>query len=84
MRLCVGVLVWRYGAGTEGDTVYTVAIKNDEGQTQGQLIADGKIFSTGSRGFYGQGKIVLDGKRYQVAVTLVEIGSKPQAGAGSK
>lgn len=36
-----------------------------------------KVFSTGSRGYYTNGKIVIDGKRYQAMVTLVEIGSKP-------
>ena len=43
----------------------------------GYLAAIPKIFKTGSRGFYGHGKIVdLKGKRYQVNVQLVEIGSK--------
>lgn len=37
---------------------------------------DQKAFSTGSKGFYGQGKIDAAGKRYQAQVTAVLIGSK--------
>lgn len=37
-----------------------------------------KEFKTGSRGFHAQGKVELDGKRYQANFLLVEIGSKPQ------
>ena len=45
------------------------------GQT---LVADARQFKTGSRGFYGSGKVTLtNGKRYQVSVNVVEIGSKP-------
>ncbi len=43
------------------------------------IVANPKDFKTGSRGFHGQGKIELDGKRYQVQVQLVEIGSKKPA-----
>jgi vancomycin permeability regulator SanA len=35
-----------------------------------------KNFSTGSKGFYGQGKIEAGGKRYQAQVMAVLIGSK--------
>lgn len=35
-----------------------------------------KLFSTGSRGFWAGGKVEIGGKRYQVQVQLVEIGSK--------
>jgi len=37
-----------------------------------------KHFKTGSRGFHSQGKVELDGKRYQANFLLVEIGSKPK------
>jgi hypothetical protein len=37
---------------------------------------DHKTFSTGSKGFYGQGKIDAAGKRYQAQVTAVLVGSK--------
>jgi len=35
-----------------------------------------KKFSTGSVGFYGQGKGMFNDKRYQISVIVVEIGSK--------
>jgi hypothetical protein len=35
-----------------------------------------KNFSTGSKGFYGQGKIEVGGKRYQAQVQAVLVGSK--------
>ncbi len=37
-----------------------------------------KDFKTGSRGFYGQGKMMAGGKNYQVNIQCVEIGSKPK------
>lgn len=36
-------------------------------------------FSSGSRGYHVSGKIVLNGKRYQLSAPIVEIGSKPAA-----
>lgn len=49
------------------------------GETVGQIVASAKNFSTGSRGFFGIGKVVLaDGKKYQCQVQMVEIGSKPK------
>ena len=42
------------------------------------LPAPEKVFKTGSRGFFGMGKIQIGEKRYQVQVQLVEIGSKPK------
>jgi hypothetical protein len=35
-----------------------------------------KQFKTGSRGFYTNQKIEIDGKRYQMQIQVVEIGSK--------
>jgi len=55
----------------------TVEIKQD-GQVVGMMMAEEKTFKTGSRGFYGNGKIAIGEKRYQVQVQLVEIGSKPK------
>ncbi len=37
-----------------------------------------KDFSTGSKGYHATGKFEVAGKRYQVNVQLVEIGSKPK------
>lgn len=55
----------------------TVEIKQD-GQIVGLMMAEEKTFKTGSRGFYGNSKIAIGEKRYQVQVQLVEIGSKPK------
>jgi hypothetical protein len=38
-----------------------------------------KNFKTGSRGFYANGKLEMGGKRYQVQIQMVEIGSKKPA-----
>ena len=59
----------------------SVEIKKDN-QALGVLTAAEKVFKTGSRGFFGMGKIQIDDKRYQVQVQLVEIGSKPKAEEG--
>lgn len=37
-----------------------------------------KDFKTGSRGYHASGKLELDGKKHQVNLLLVEIGSKNQ------
>lgn len=42
------------------------------------FILDKKDFKTGSRGYYGTGKMVAAGKRYQIGIQVVEIGSKPK------
>jgi hypothetical protein len=52
-------------------------IKKDN-QAVGIMPAAEKVFKTGSRGFFGMGKIQINDKRYQVQVQLVEIGSKPK------
>ena len=57
-------------------TVLTVTFKTPEGQEVATLLANAKQFKTGSRGLFGQGKLEIDGVRYQVQVQLVEIGSK--------
>jgi hypothetical protein len=43
----------------------------------GDLLATKKQFSTGSVGYYGNGKVVIDEQVYQVGVTLTLVGSKP-------
>jgi len=55
----------------------SVEIKENE-KVVGMLTAEDKVFKTGSRGFFGMGKIQIGEKRYQVQVQLVEIGSKPK------
>ncbi len=55
-----------------------VEIKSPDGTSIGLMTASPKDFKTGSKGFYGQGKIEFDGKRYQTQIQMVEIGSKPK------
>jgi hypothetical protein len=50
----------------------------ENGTLVGELSAPEKLFKTGSRGFFGMGKIQIGEKRYQVQVQMVEIGSKPK------
>jgi len=51
-------------------------IRDDQGQVLQVIGLEPKTFKTGSRGFYGNAKIPLNGKRYQGNMILVEIGSK--------
>jgi hypothetical protein len=55
----------------------SVEIKENE-NIVGTVVAAEKLFKTGSKGFFGMGKIQIGEKRYQVQVQLVEIGSKPK------
>jgi hypothetical protein len=51
-------------------------IKTDEGVEIASFALPTKTFKTGSRGYYVNGKAEIDGRRYQVQIQLVEIGSK--------
>ncbi len=51
-------------------------IKSDGGQLLSVLSIPPKEFRTGSKGYYANQKVEIGGKRYQVQVQLVEIGSK--------
>jgi hypothetical protein len=51
-------------------------LKTDAGQLLTTLSIPTKAFKTGSRGYYANKKIEIEGKRYQVQIQLVEIGSK--------
>lgn len=55
----------------------SIEIKEND-KVVGALAAPEKQFKTGSRGYYGMGKIQIGEKRYQVQVQVVEIGSKPK------
>jgi hypothetical protein len=55
-------------------------LKSDDGRTLGTATVAPKNFKTGSRGYYANGKIEIDGKRYQMQIQLVEIGSKAAPG----
>lgn len=61
-----------------------VELKSPDGKSIGLLTAPPKEFKTGSKGFFGMGKIEIEGKRYQVQVQLVEIGSKPKTDGEAK
>lgn len=53
-----------------------VELRTDDGKIVGTLMVKQKEFKTGSRGFYGNAKIEISGRRYQTQIQLVEIGSK--------
>ena len=55
-------------------------IKIAEGQTVSVVSLPPKDFKTGSKGFYANGKVEIEGKRYQMQIQLVEIGSKERTG----
>jgi len=42
------------------------------------FILNKKDFKTGSKGYHAQGKMEANGKRFQVNILVVEIGSKPK------
>lgn len=54
-------------------------IKDDNGNILAAFTLSSKNFKTGSVGFYQNGKIEIDEKRYQFQVQLVEIGSRKRA-----
>jgi hypothetical protein len=47
------------------------------GEKQNFLLGK-KDFKTGSRGYYGVGKMMVGDKNYQINIQCVEIGSKPK------
>jgi predicted RNA-binding protein with EMAP domain len=51
-------------------------LKTEEGEKIAVFPLPPKEFKTGSRGFYANAKAEFGGKRYQVQIQLVEIGSK--------
>lgn len=53
-------------------------LKSDDGKPLGVLTVAPKNFKTGSRGFYANTKVEIEGKRYQAQIQLVEIGSKTE------
>lgn len=55
-------------------------LKSATNQLLSVLTVTAKEFKTGSRGYYANQKVEIDGKRYQVQVQIVEIGSKKGVG----
>lgn len=51
-------------------------LKSDTNQMLSVLSVLPKEFKTGSQGYYANQKIEIGGKRYQVQIQMVEIGSK--------
>ena len=51
-------------------------LKADQGQPLVVITATPREFKTGSRGFYANQKFEIDGKRYQMQIQIVEIGSR--------
>lgn len=58
-------------------------LKSAGSQLLAVLTVTAKEFKTGSRGYYANQKVEIDGKRYQVQVQIVEIGSKKAAESAS-
>jgi hypothetical protein len=53
-----------------------VILKDASDNIISTIMAQEKEFSTGSKGFHWQGKLDIDGERYQAQVQIVKIGSK--------
>ena len=60
-------------------TFLTCELRTVDGETLGVLVLQEKTFASGSRGYYGQAKVELGGRRYQVQAQAIEIGSKGDA-----
>lgn len=56
-----------------------VLVKTPDGKEWGTIIAQEKIFSTGSCGYYAGDKVTNpeSGERYQIGLNVTLIGSKP-------
>jgi hypothetical protein len=62
----------------EAEMFLIADIKTDTDQRVGIVQILPKQFKTGSRGFYANQKVEIGGKRYQIQIQAVEIGSKTQ------
>ena len=55
-------------------------VLDDNGNVLGNIEANPKKFSSGSTGFYANGKVTLDdGSKYQLGCQITLIGSKPKS-----
>ncbi len=54
----------------------TAEIKSGDGTLLNVMALPPKDFKTGSKGYYANSKMEIDGKRYQIQIQMVEIGSK--------
>ena len=56
-----------------------MAVKNGDGKKVAELVLTEKEFKTGSRGYFGTVKGLVNGERVQIQAQVVVIGSKPRA-----
>ena len=54
----------------------TAEIRKIDGTSLGVLILNRKTFKSGREGWFGQGKVKIDGARHQAQCQLVEIAVK--------
>lgn len=59
--------------------ILTAELKQQTGELISVVTLPPKEFKTGSKGFFGMTKVEVEGKRYQVQIQMVEIGSKKQS-----
>ena len=62
----------------ENKTPTSIVFTDSSGEAMDLLRMEFKNFKTGSRGYYAGGKVNINGKKYQVSCSVVEVGSKPQ------
>ncbi len=62
----------------DGPPAVLLEVRTPSGEVWGQIMAPAKTFSTGSQGFYANGKLMdpKTGARYQVGCNIILIGSK--------
>ena len=51
----------------------TATIRDDNGESVGIIVLTSKTFRSGSVGYHGQGKLLINGKRHQAQCQAVEI-----------
>lgn len=49
----------------------TAMVRDENGVAVGVLVLRDKVFRTGREGYFGQGKLMVDGRRYQAQASLV-------------
>ena len=59
----------------------TAEIRKIDGTSLGVLVLNTKVFRSGKQGWFGQGKMTIDGVRHQVQVQAVAIAEKVKAGS---
>lgn len=57
----------------------TATLRDDNGKSLGVIVLGEKVFKSGSVGFHGQAKVLIDGRRHQCQVQAVEIGTKAKS-----